>query len=879
MALPNWWQVTTPHKDIRAGRLSEAIFAADLGDVVHRKAPVEYQDARLFFEKTYLTLGLKNLLENVLSRLSGRKGDPVIQLQTPFGGGKTHALLALYHLIKHRKEITHVKVISGLPKIKDAKVAVFVGTHADAVSGRTPWGEIAEQLGQYRIVKDHDKKRITPGKEKLRQILEASGPTLILMDEILEYIVKANRAEKLEKITQGQTLAFLQEISELVAASKNCCLVITLPVGILERYDEEAEKSLQQLQKISGRVEVVYTPVEGIELYEVIRKRLFEDLGDGKTAKKVAQHYSNLYQKLGTDVPSEIKEIEYRERIERAYPFHPELIDVLYERWGSYPTFQRTRGVLRLLAEVIADLYKTKIVSPLIQSSLVNLGKQVLRREFIKHIGNEFEAVIASDISGKNAKAPKIDKEMGSEYEKYGIAKGIATSVFLYSFSAGASKETTLPRIRMALLREGIPETIVGDAVSKLEEELWYFHSEKKWYSFRNQPNLNRVIVDREETISDERIREELKNLIQKNAGSALKVYLWPDNLSDIQDDKNLKLAILSPAFSCDSEKGKSLVAEAFEKSGTGFRVYKNTFFVLLIDNDQYVSLSKALRRLLALMEVQNDQSLLETLTKQGREELKKKLKDTEKELPFKLLTTYRCLAMLEKGGMSVKDLGIPTIGSGQTISERVKQYLKDQEKLLSRVTPKYLLDKAFGKDEDEKSLREIHELFLKTPGMSLPENENVFLDAVAEGTKKGILGVRENKVIYHEQDVSPDLDSIVLRGEVAKRMKQEEKEEIGEGEEEKAEKKKVKTEEEIKAGEKKGAIRRVTFKAIIPWDKFASIITGVIRPLKDKGLPPEITIEIKAESEEGFDRTTLDSKVKETLQQIGAEIEEWEEE
>lgn len=878
MTLPSWWQVTTPHKDIREGKLSEAIFAADLGDVVYGKAPLEYQDASIFFQKTYLTQGLKNLLDNVLSRLSGGKGDAMIQLQTPFGGGKTHALLTLYHIVKHRKEIDHIASVSELPKV-EAKVAVFVGTHADVVSGKTPWGEIASQLGQYEIIKEHDKKRIAPGKEKLRQILDASGPTLILMDEILEYIVKANRAEKVERITHGQTLAFLQEISEVAASADNCCLVLTLPASILERYDEEAERSLQQLQKVSGRVEAVYTPVEGVEIYEVIRKRLFEDYGDEKTRKKVAQNYFDLYQRLGADVPSEVKEIEYREHIEHAYPFHPELIDVLYERWGSYPTFQRTRGVLRLLAEVVSDLYKRQVVSPLIQSSLVNLENQAIRREFVKHIGNEYDSVISADIAGKNAKAPKIDKEMGSEYDKYGIAKAVATLVFLYSFSAGASKETTLPRIRAALLREGIPATIVGDAVGKLEEELWYFHSDRKQYAFRNQPNLNRVIVDREETISDEKIREEFKNIIQKNAGRALEVYLWPEDPSDISDNKNLKLAILSSDFSDDSDKGKGLAAELFEKASTGFRVYKNTLFILLIDNNQNLLLSKATRRLLALVEVQNDKSLLETLTKQSQEELRKKFKETEKEMPFKILTAYRYLAVLEEGGMNWKDLGIPTVGSDQTISERVKQYLKDQEKLLSRLTPKYLLDKTFGKDETEKSLREIHELSMKTPGMPLLESENVLLDAVAEGARIGIFGVREDSEIYYKRDVTPHIDSIVLRGEVAKRIKEEE-----EAKERKEEGTGAlheltdKAEKEIIGKKKEGVVKRVSLRAVIPWDKLSSVITGVIRPLKDKGSPPEIALEITANSEEGFDRTTLDSKVKETLQQIDAKIEAWKE-
>lgn len=856
LTLPSWWQVATPHKDIREGRLSEAIFAADIGDVVEGKAPLEYQDPVMFFQKTFLTMGLNNLLENVLSRLSGGKGDPVIQLQTPFGGGKTHALLALYHAVKHRDKLEYVETISKLPMVKNAKVVVFVGTHADPIKGKTPWGEIAHQLGAYEKVKQHDEKRRAPGRKVLDEIL-GDGPVLILIDELVEYVVKA-------KDFADQISAFSQELTETVKSKEKCCLVCTLPSSA--PYGEAGERALSELQRIYGRLEAIYTPVQGIEIYEVIRKRLFEDLGDEKTRKRVAQSYFDIYQKLGTDVPSEVKEVEYREKIERAYPFHPELVDVLYERWGSYPTFQRTRGVLRLLAGVVTNLYKRKIVSPLIQSSLVDLEDPVIRREFLKHIGNQYDSVIAADIAGKGANAPNIDKEMGSEYEKYGIATGIATSVFLYSFSAGPSKETTLPRIRVALLREGIPATIVGDALAKLEEELWYLHSERKQYAFRIQPNLNRVIVDREETISDEKIEEELKSLIRGNAGRAMEVYPWPENSSDVPDNKNLKLAILSPRFSYESEDGKKLANELFQRASAGFRVYKNTLFVLQMDKNQHVFLCKALRRLLALKGMEEDKSLLQQLTKESQEDLKKKLKEVEKEIPFKILGAYRYLAMLEEGGMKWEDLGIPTVGSEQTISERVSQYLKDQDKLLTRLTPKYILDRTFGKDETEKSLKEIYELHLKTPGMPLLESEKVLLDTVAEGAKIGILGVREGTEVRYKEEVVPSIDSTVLRGEVAKKIKA-----VAPLEEERR---------EIKMREiKEGLIKRVTLKAIVPWDKLSSVISGVIRPLKDKGLPPDIAIEIKAESDEGFDRITLDSKVKETLRQIGAKIEVWKEE
>jgi len=865
MALPNWWQVTTPHKDIREGRMNESIFAADLGDVATGKAPLEYLDAAIFFQKTFLTQGLKNLLENVLSRLSGGKANSVIQLQTPFGGGKTHTLLALYHVIKNREKVNHLDIISKLPIPKNAKVVVFVGTQADPINGKTPWGEIAHQLGVYNKVKEHDVKRRSPGKEILNEIL-GDDPVLILMDELVEYAVKA-------KDFADQISAFSQELTEAIKSRDNCCLVCTLPSSA--PYGEAGERALSEIQRIYGRVEAVYTPVEGVEIYEVIRKRLFEDIGEEKIRKEVAQSYFDMYQKLGTDVPLEVKEIEYRERIEHAYPFHPELIDVLYERWGSYPTFQRTRGVLRLLAEVVADLYKQKIPSPLIQSSLVNLGNQAIRREFIKHIGNEYDSVIAADIAGKNARAPKVDKEIGSEYAKYGIASGIATSVFLYSFSGAAKKETTLPRVRVALLREGIPHTIVGDAISKLEEELLYFHSERKQYAFRNQPNLNRVIVDKEETISDQRIREELKENIQKNAGKALEVYLWPESVSDIPDNKSLKLAILAPEFSYDSENGKKLATEFFERAGTCFRVYKNTLFILTMEEEQYFTLSKSLKRFLALTEIQNDKGLLETLTKESQDELRKKLKDAEKEIPFKILTAYRHLALLDEGGLNWKDLGIPTVGTSTSISERVKQYLKDQEKILSRLTPKYIIDKTFAKDENEKALRDIYELSLKTPGMSVLENENVLFETVKEGVKIGFIGVREgSEVYYKEQVVFPTLDSVILRGDYARKIK--EGEEKGEENEEEREEGDRKKKEEIKKGE---IVKKLTLRAKIPWDKLSSIITGVIRPLKDKGLPPDITIEIKADSEEGFDSTTLESKVKETLKQIGAKIEQWKEE
>ena len=278
---------------------------------------------------------------------------------------------------------------------------------------------------------------------------------------------------------------------------------------------------------------------------------------------------------------------------------------------------------------------------------------------------------------------------------------------------------------------------------------------------------------------------------------------------------------------------------------------------------------------------------------KESQNELKKKLNDAEKEIPNGILNTYRHLALLEEQGWVWKDLGIPIVGMSATISERVKQYLKEQERILSRLTPRYIIDRTFARDEDEKGARDIYDLFLKTPGMPILENEKVLLDAIKEGVRSGFLGIREGQKVYYSEDVDPTMDSIVLRGEVAKEIKdveerrkeeEEKKEEWSwkekeEGEGPGREDERWDVREEKEGPVKEGAVTKLTLRAKIPWDRISSIVSGVIRPLKEKGLPPEITIEVKAESKEGFDRTTLDSKVKETLQQIGAEIEEWKEE
>ena len=878
-----WHQVAIPHRDIREGKFDESVFAADLSEVVSGRAPVEYTDAATFFRKTHPTQGLLRLLSNVVSRLSPEgKGDAIIQIQTPFGGGKTHSLVALYHLLKHGGESKHAETVkatlkeSGVEDIPSARVLTFVGTAADALQGKTPWGELAEQLGWYDLLKEHDQKRRSPGKDKLYELLKGE-PKLILMDEIAEYCVKA-------RDFSDQLMAFFQELTEAVKVLPQCALVATLPSSVPYGFDKEgerAERALQQLQRIFGRVEAIYTPVEGEELYEVIRKRLFEDTGDPQEARRVAEDYWQLYQKLGDDVPAEVRQAAYRDKIRKAYPFHPELIDALFERWSSFPTFQRTRGVLRLLAEVVADQYRGRFPAPLIQPAHLNLLVPGIRREFIKHIGNEFESVVASDIVDGNAKAQRIDREMGSEYARFGIATGLASSIFFYSFSGSPEKRGAgVSRLRLATLRSEIPAAVVGDAVRRLEEDLWYLHAEGGLYYFTNQANLNKVILEKEEAVRDEQLADEIRSRLEKIAGTELRVSLGPTTSNDLPDSRERKLAVLSTDHVKQSETTVRLADEIVNRCGQPFRNYRNTILVLTADSGELGGLRQQVKRMLALRAIQADKSLIGNLSSDNKHALESKLRDAEGGIGFRILTTYRHIARATGEKIEWLDLGLPTVGERASLAKRVVEYLRAQEILLAKIAPRQVLQKTLSEDTKEKPLGEIYEAYLKYPNLPMLESETVLHDAVQQGVRDGLFGLRSNGRLYFNESVpygTMDAMASLVRKYVA------EAEVVPSG--------------AISSGESgvttrptggtqhplpvpgpstspvEMKVHQLSLRVQVPWDKMADFVRGVLMPLRGDGADIDVEVSLTARSQEGLKKTTLDHKVKETLNQIGAKI------
>ena len=393
-----WWQGATPHQNIRDGRVDEALFEAKLGEAIQDRGPDEYRLAEPFFKKTFFTAGLRGLLHDILLTLSGRRaGNAVVNLKTSFGGGKTHTELAVYHLFAHPEASMHVAQVreivtaAGLDAPPPCRVAVLPGTNLsptgrttdDGLTIRTLWGEMAYRLGgpeAFALLAEEDARRVSPGEDRLRAVLETVGPSLILLDETLHYVDKATQIEGGDgEDLAKQTVAFLRELSAVIDSLRHSMLIVSLTASKLDQLSDDAQTWLLRMEHIITRLAHACTPIEGTEIHEVVRRRLFDHV-DEAAAAAAAARYHKLYANLG-NLPGLYVDPAYRDLIKRSYPFHPELITVIYERWGAKPGFQLTRGTLRFLALVLQDLWQRRqeVAPDLILMGHVPAGDSAIR--------------------------------------------------------------------------------------------------------------------------------------------------------------------------------------------------------------------------------------------------------------------------------------------------------------------------------------------------------------------------------------------------------------------------------------------------------------------------------------------------------------------
>lgn len=629
--LKPWNQVVRPHDDIVAGDLELSTYAADLAAVDRGDAgtPRVYRDPREFFRTTYPTKNLQQLLKDVLGVLAGGKGDRVIQLRTPFGGGKTHSLLALYHLVKSRAGIDPAHVV-GLPDPGPGRVAVLSGIDLDPITPRvvdglqirTLWGELAYRLGgqlAYEKVREHDAQGKPPGGEVLRSII-GSGPVLILLDEVLVYVQRAGGRTGTDP-QQRQVVNFLQGLTEVVRHLKNAALVYSLQASVHEAAGDEA--LLQELDHLVTRVDAKREPVSDEEVMRVVQRRLFPTFGDDpeheRVAREVAREYAIAHRRLReafaeteSERRSATQEAErFETRVLDSYPFHPALLDLMYHRWGSLPSYQRTRGALQFLARVVHGLWAgDRPTQPLISPGDVPLQDEHVRGAFFSQVGERerYSSVLAADIVGAAARCREVDRRIADDspaFAQLRLGTRTATAIMLYSFGAREGEERGVleGELLQGLVGPEIDRNVVTRALHDLREELLYLHHVGRRYRFEPKANLNLLISEESKKWSTDEVLERVKKGLARMLAPAKEhAVLWPPDSGAIPDVALFQIVYLGHrSAGIEGEELQARATSLVERHGAGPRTSRNGLALAVPDRGAFDRARIAARTLQAL--------------------------------------------------------------------------------------------------------------------------------------------------------------------------------------------------------------------------------------------------------------------------------------
>ena len=730
MSLKPWREIIVPHPDVLNGTFQQSEFAADLTAVRSGKATPEYGDAKAFYERTFITEGMGRLLTQVAQRLNGKGGEPVIQLQTAFGGGKTHTMLAVYHLASRQCPLGDLMGIptlldqTGLLDVPQAQIAVLDGTaHAPGQPWkhgkqaiRTLWGELAWQLGKaegYAMVREADESGTSPGKEVLSALLARFAPCVVLLDELVVYNRQFVESQALSGGTYDSNLSFIQSLTEAAKLVPNAVVLASLPESDSQAGGPRGVSALKALEAVFNRVQALWKTVAPDEAFEIVRRRLFEKIRDPKARDHVCRAFADAYVTEGSKVPQETQESRYFDRMMQSYPIHPEVFAQLYEEWTTIDGFQRTRGVLKLMAKTIFRLWQDDNKDLMILPGSLPLYDGSARNELIYYLGPGWDPVMDRDIDGERAETTMLEAKE-TRFGSVQAARRVARTVFLSSAPSSVNMKAGTrgidrARVLLGCLQPGQTSSLYSDALNRLADQLHYMSSsgdksqDATRYWFDTRANLRREMEERKKRFEDKNeVRGRMAEIVKKLAAGATffdGTHIFTPH-SDVPDDGALRLIVMPPEQFYSREEPRLAtegVLDYVRNNGTKPRYRGNRLLFLAPDHGALTRLRDCIRVALAWNSIVDDVAAMRlVLDNLQAEQAKKELKGAEDVLPRVARECYKWLLCPSQdsptGKPSVETVSLNT--SGAALGPEIERVCLDNEWVIATWSPIHLRTK-----------------------------------------------------------------------------------------------------------------------------------------------------------------------------------------
>ena len=760
MSTNAWHEQCILRDDVRQGTLELAEFAADLYAVRTGDAPNVYRIPNLFFDRTYPTHNLKTLARDVLRRLAGQGGNPIITLQVAYGGGKTHSLITLLHLAEHGTELqTHSTVqefmaFSGLGTLPRTRVAILPFDEFDVKNGllvispdgsqrqvKTPWGALAYQLAGDKglaIVAEHEADYINPQEQPLRDLLkipQAEGmSTLILLDEALMY---TRAAVNDDPNRFGILQDFFQALTQAVEKVRNAAIVASLITSDIVGEDPTGVRVLKMLEGVFHRLDKPVEPVSRGDVSELLRRRLFEDVPSEQAHRAVVDSLIAARQKLPLR-ESDKDQDAYNELL-KSYPFHPDLIEVFYQKWTQLDGFQGTRGMFRTFALILKEAAGKDPAAFVGPSALLTTGTELSDavQELVKTCdeGMRWTPILTGELERARNIQKNLPRLKSREVET------AVLSTFLHSQPMGQKAE--LADLYLLLAHAEVDPVSIEKGLSDWREVSWFLKENESSWALGTTPNLTNMHVRAMARITEDQITENLEKRIRdatlgRNIDTVA-VHTLPQSPADIPDNPELHFVVADPEWIAVPGEDISNALVAFFN-----RTYPNTIIVLAPENARLIGLRQRIRKILAWQNIESGDDM-NLLSEPQKALLLQRKREDETGILESVISAYSVLIAVDEDG----DVKASLLPSGpESPFERVKTALVEEDRLLTTsldpdlLTPDSFFD-IWGEDETTKPVQGLYGMFASLPRLPRMLNRQVFVDTLRRGVTEGKIVLR----------------------------------------------------------------------------------------------------------------------------------------